>query len=93
MSDATAKRNADSKPGLPLASCAGRYRDPWYGDVVIGKSGGKLAMSFTHTPRLTGTLEHWQYETFIVRWKDRSMDADAYVTFELSPEGKIEVCE
>jgi CubicO group peptidase (beta-lactamase class C family) len=91
VSEATAKRNADSKPGLPLASYAGRYRDPWYGDVLITESGGKLAMSFTHTPRLTGTLEHWQYETFVVRWKDRSMDADAYVTFELTPEGKIDL--
>src|SRR5262249_23638548 len=32
----------------------------------------------------------WHYETFIVRWHDRSLDADAYVTFELTPEGKID---
>ncbi len=90
VSDATAARNANSKPDLPIAAYAGRYRDPWYGDVLITESGDKLAMSFTHTPRLTGMLEHWQYETFVVRWRDRSLDADAYVTFELTPEGKID---
>jgi CubicO group peptidase (beta-lactamase class C family) len=91
VSDATTLRDVNSKPGLPLASYAGRYRDPWYGDVTIAEAGGKLTMNFTHTPRLIGTLEHWQYETFIVRWKDRSLDADAYVTFELTPEGKVDL--
>jgi hypothetical protein len=91
VSDATAKRDINSKPGLPLSSYAGRYRDPWYGDVLVTEVDGKLAMSFSHTPRLTGVIEHWQYETFIVRWNDRSLDADAYVTFELTPEGKVDL--
>ena len=25
-------------------------------------------MRFSHTPPLTGDLEHWQYDTFLVRW-------------------------
>jgi len=82
-------RNAASKPSLPLEGYAGRYRDPWYGDVLVEAAGGKLAMRFTHTPGLTGTLEHWQYDTFVVRWKDRTLDADAYVTFCLDPAGKV----
>jgi CubicO group peptidase (beta-lactamase class C family) len=86
---AAAKRNANSRPSLPLASYAGRYRDSWYGDMVIEEHGGKLTISFTHTRRLTGDLEHWQYDTFVARWRDRTLEADAYVTFSLKPDGSI----
>lgn len=87
---AAAKRNASSKPSLARAGYAGRYRDPWYGDVTVKEEGGKLIMRFTHSPDLTGELEHWQYDTFIARWKNRAMDADAYVTFSLTPDGSVD---
>lgn len=47
-------------------------------------------MKFTRTPSLAGNLEHWQYDTFIVRWRDRELRAAAYVTFTLTPEGTVE---
>jgi len=90
LKKAAGKRNANSHPALPLASYAGRYRDAWYGDVVIEERAGKLIMRFTHTPALLGDLEHWQYDTFVARWKNRSLDADAYVTFVLKPDGAID---
>ncbi|HEX8984565.1 MAG TPA: serine hydrolase [Bryobacteraceae bacterium] len=90
VAKAAASRNTASRPSLPLQSYAGRYRDAWYGDVLITERDGKLAISFTHTPLLTGTLEHWQYDTFAARWRDRYLDADAYVTFSLKPDGSIE---
>jgi len=85
-----AARNANSRPSLPQGAYAGRYRDAWYGDVTIEEHGGKLTISFTHTKKLTGDLEHWQYDTFVARWHDRTLAADAYVTFSLGPEGRIE---
>src|SRR5439155_4512947 len=78
---AAATRDATSKPSFPLAKYAGVYRDVWYGDIEIVEQGGRLSMRFTHTPALSGDLEHWQHDTFIVRWKDRELRADAYVTF------------
>jgi hypothetical protein len=45
-----AKRNAASTPSLALSTYAGRYRDPWYGDVTISEEAGKLILRFTHTP-------------------------------------------
>jgi hypothetical protein len=87
---AAAKRNANSRPSLPPAGYAGRYRDAWYGDVAIEEHGGKLTISFTHTRQLTGDLEHWQYDTFVARWRDRSLAADAYVTFSLKPDGSVD---
>jgi hypothetical protein len=83
-------RDAASKPSLPISRYAGTYRDAWYGDVAITENLGVLAMQFSHTPLLTGTLEHWQHDTFIVRWTNRELRADAYATFALNPDGSID---
>ncbi len=83
-------RDAASRPSLPLSKYAGTYRDAWYGDVTIAEEGGKLVMRFSHTPALAGELEHWQHDTFIARWRDRELRADAYVTFALNPDGSID---
>jgi CubicO group peptidase (beta-lactamase class C family) len=87
---AGAGRNQDSRPSLPLARYAGRYRDAWYGDILIGERDGKLSIHFTHTPALSGELNHWQYDTFVARWTNRTLGADAYVTFTLKPDGSID---
>jgi len=84
-----AARDADSKPSLPLADYADTYRDPWYGDVVIANEGGKLVMRFSHTRELVGDLEHWQHDSFIVRWRERWLNADAFVDFDLDHDGKV----
>lgn len=81
---------AKSAPSLPLASYDGDYQDAWYGTVSIRKVGNKQVMRFSRTPDLTGELEHFQHDTFIVRWKERNFNADAYVTFSLNPDGSIE---
>ena len=83
-------RNAASRPSLPLANYAGTYTDRWYGDIAIEEQGGKLQIRFTRTPALVGDLEHWQYDTFVARWRDRELRADAFVTFALNPDGSID---
>ncbi|QGZ40771.1 CubicO group peptidase (beta-lactamase class C family) [Pseudoduganella flava] len=87
---AVASRAAASKPSLPRAAYDGEYTDPWYGKVVIRHDGARQIVSFTRTPDLTGELEHFQHDTFIVRWKERNFNADAYLTFALNPDGSIE---
>ena len=90
VGQAASSRDASSKPSLPPAKYAGTYTDAWYGDIVIEETGGKLVMRFTKTPALVGDMEHWQYDTFVVRWRDRELRADAFVTFALEPDGSIE---
>ncbi len=82
-------RATDSKPSLPLEKYAGGYSDAWYGPVNISVENGKLVIRFSHTPQLTGELEHWQYDTFKTHWRDRTV-ADAFVTFALQPNGNID---
>jgi len=84
-------RAVKSKPSLPLEAYVGTYRDDWYGDIHIesGKD-GRLRFRSDRNEPLNGPLEHFQYDTFIVRWTDRKLQADAYVSFSLSPEGKVD---
>jgi CubicO group peptidase (beta-lactamase class C family) len=88
--NAAGARNAQSKPSLAPAQYAGTYRDAWYGDITITEENGRLVMRFSHSPLLVGDLEHWQYDTFVVRWRDRELRADAFVTFALNPDGSID---
>ncbi|MFP7721684.1 serine hydrolase [Lysobacter sp. A3-1-A15] len=84
-----ASRDAASEPSLPRRAYAGTYRDPWYGDVVVESARDGLRLRFTRTSALVGTLEHWQHDTFIVRWDQRWLNADAFVSFALDPDGEV----
>jgi len=76
-------------PSLPLAGYAGTYADPWYGNVEIAANGEQLAIDFKSTPRMSGTLEHYQYDTFIARLDDKTIEPP-YVTFSLDADGHID---
>jgi CubicO group peptidase (beta-lactamase class C family) len=94
VAKATGVRATASSPSLPLAGYAGRYRDPWYGDVTIVETGGKLVLSMTRTRGMLAELEHWQQDTFVARWREAFMSdtqpADAFVTFALKADASIE---
>jgi CubicO group peptidase (beta-lactamase class C family) len=88
---AAAAQAADSTPSLPLTAYTGSYRDPWYGAVHIRlEDDGRLWFRSDRNPPLHGPLEHFQYDTFIARWTERQLMADAYVSFSLSPGGTVE---
>jgi len=91
VAEAAASRAVASRPSLPLDAYVGTYRDPWYGEIHVSKGddGGLFFQSERSAP-LSGPLEHFQYDTFIARWTNRQLEADAYVSFSLSPEGDIE---
>jgi CubicO group peptidase (beta-lactamase class C family) len=80
---------AHAGPSLPLASYVGTYRDPWYGEIEVGESQGRLTIDFKSTPRMSGPLEHWQYDTFRTRIPDPNVEP-AYVSFGLDADGKVE---
>ncbi len=90
VEEAWAARDADSTPSLPLDAYTGTYRDPWYGTVRISLEDGRLHFRSDRNEPLQGPLEHFQYDTFIARWSDRRLHADAYVRFMLGLEGDVE---
>lgn len=84
-----ADRDPTSRPALELEDYAGLYRDAWYGDVRVEFESTGLVIRFSRTPVLVGDLEHWQHDTFLVRWRERELRADAFITFDLSPSGRV----
>jgi len=78
-----------SSPSLPIANYAGSFTDPWYGPIAIREQDGALTIDFLQTPGMTGPLEHWAYDTFVVHWPDRTIEP-AYVTFVLDAAGKAD---
>ena len=72
-----------------LSKLAGRYRDPWFGDVLISLEDGQLVFSSEKSPKLKGPLVHDEGDRFTIRWIDRSLEADAYILFEPGKNGEI----
>ena len=68
-------------PPLPLAAYAGLYHDAWRGDATVALEGDHLVLTVSRTKELQGRLESFSGNVFIVRWNNRSLDADAYVRF------------
>ncbi len=75
-------RQADISP------YTGTYTDLWFGDIVISEVNGGLRFHAARSPRLRGDMLWYTGDTFIVRWDDRSMDADAWAVFTLDREGR-----
>jgi CubicO group peptidase (beta-lactamase class C family) len=89
MKKAESGRATNSKPSLPPEKYAGVYNDAWYGPITVRSENGGLVITFDHTPRMIGDLQHWQYDTFKAHWRDRTIE-DAFLTFSLKPDGSIE---
>jgi hypothetical protein len=81
------QKNKMQKPNT--ADYTGTYNDNWFGKVnlTVGKS-GRMVFKSEQSPRMRGELYYYNANTFVVRWYDRSFDADAFVSFELNREGK-----
>lgn len=80
---------ADYQPQLPTINYTGTLHDDWYGDVIIEQLDGKLRIDFTHTKRLKGTLEHYTGNTFIVKWDEKLLEADAFIRFDMGENNRV----
>jgi len=67
---------------------AGTYTDKWFGDIIITSGNGKLRFNSVKSPRLRGDMLYYTGNTYIVKWDDRALDADAFAVFALDKDGK-----
>ena len=72
------------------ADYTGTYNDVWFGKVAINNQNGILHFKAEKSPDLTGTMTFYKGTTYVVRWNDVSLKADAFVNFTLNTEGKAE---
>jgi CubicO group peptidase (beta-lactamase class C family) len=83
-------RREQAKQPVDVAAYTGTYTDNWFGDIIISETDGKLRFRSVNSPKLRGDMLYYTGNTFIIRWDDRTMDADAYAVFCLDREGKPE---
>ena len=84
-----AAKTADNTT-VPAASIAGTYSDAWFGEVVVAEENGRLRLRAMRSPRLRGEMLWYKANTWVVKWDDRSMDADAFAVFNLNADGSVE---
>ncbi|MDV7698891.1 serine hydrolase [Chryseobacterium soli] len=84
----TFKKEKNSQP--KAEQFTGKYNDVWFGDVEIVQQGSTYRISCANSPRLKGELLPYSNNSFIIKWDDRSYDADAYIIFNYDENGKAE---
>lgn len=70
-----------------LKKYCGTFKDSWLGEVRIDLSGERLRFTSARSPKLSGEMFFYKGNTFIVKWDDRSFDADAFAVYTLDREG------
>lgn len=70
----------------------GSYFDNWFGKMEVMMIDGKMWFESKQSKKLRGEMFYYKGNTFVVKWLDRSMDADAYVIFNLDKEGNANGC-
>lgn len=66
----------------------GSFTDQLIGDVMIEQTGNQLYFKSVKSPRLKGELFRYEANTYVIKWDDRSFDADAFIKFQLNENNK-----
>lgn len=86
------ERAKNTKPSLQLQQYAGTYTGMMYGDARVALENGKMIVRLVASPNFVGDLEHWQYDTFRVKWRDSVSYPfpKGFITFTLNAKGKVD---
>ena len=82
-----AQRRVRDESGRLARSIRVSIGTPGWEQVTISMKNGRVWFDSKRSPRLTGEMLPYKGNSFIVKWSDRSMDADAYVIFTLDERG------
>ncbi|HEY2894308.1 MAG TPA: serine hydrolase [Pirellulales bacterium] len=85
-----AARAKDTKPSLALEKYAARFTSELYGPATVAWKDGKLTID--RDGSLPADLEHWHYDTFRAKYKDKAVEPQL-ITFELDSTGKVSAVE
>jgi len=86
--DKVKAQQAQHKRAPGLKPFTGTYRDVWFGNVDVTLKDGSLWLASERSPRMAGRLVWYKDHVFIVKWQDRSMHADAFVSFGSNFQGE-----
>jgi CubicO group peptidase (beta-lactamase class C family) len=92
MKKVNAARAANTRPTLALKGYAGSYSDDLYGAINIAEENGSLVMRFSRSPNFVADLDHWNYDTFQIKWRPSVAYnfPRGFVTFTIDKDGKTD---
>jgi CubicO group peptidase (beta-lactamase class C family) len=65
----------------------GTYTDQWFGQITISNKNGKMWFQSQRSPQLKGEMFYYSANNYVVKWLNRSFDADAFVYVGLDMDG------
>ena len=71
-----------------IDTLVGTYEDPWFGQVEISQSKGKLRFVSKRSSQLQGDMFYYKGDTFAVKWDNAYLHADAFAIIE-TKDGKV----
>ena len=90
--EAKKKRDAshakDTRPSLASEKYAGAYDSLILGGATIGIDGSGLHIQLQAHESISGTLEHWHYDTFLCHWNDPVL-GESLIPFITDGQGQV----
>ncbi|KAF0129510.1 MAG: beta-lactamase [Bacteroidetes bacterium] len=87
------KKEANTKPSLPLSEYTGIYSCPIYDEVEILEEKGNLYLNMKKTPDFQGQMTYYQHNTFKVTFPASPSLPAGFVTFNLDRNSKVSALE
>lgn len=73
--------NKNKTTKIDFKKYTGTYKDNWFGEILISEKKGHLYFNSKRSPQLSGEIFYYKKNTFVVKWNNRSFDADAFMDF------------
>lgn len=81
-------RAKDSHPSLALEKYAGEYESAILGRATICVEKGELQIQLQAYESISGTLQHWHYDTYLCKWDDPLL-GESLIPFLNDGQGEI----
>ncbi len=72
---------------LDFKNYSGKYKDDWFGEIVIYEKDNSLWFKSLRSPKLNGEMKYYKANTFAIDWEYDDMDCDAFAMFNLDENG------
>ena len=73
---------------LDIENYLGRYKDDWFGEVVVYQKDDQLWIKSLRSPKLNGQMHYYNANTFAIYWDYRDFNCDAFAMFQLDEHGE-----
>lgn len=83
-------KETGKKVKIDTEDYVGTFQDDWFGKVSISMKGKEMYFTAEKNSDLTGKMVYYKGTSFVVYWDDASLNADAFVNFDLDTEGKAQ---